>query len=490
MQLSQVIGLKQEMVAQPQQILRSELIQTPLIQLEARFQQEFEQNPLLEVIEETELDQQPPEGETLESRAVKEANDRAEDSEARKAEQEEREPDWEAFFDDQEDARADERRLYRSNQAITDAVEIPQADVQTLAENLMDQLRMDKFTDKQMLIGEYLIGSLDARGYLDAPLDLIAGLSESTRVEVEHVLKNIQRYEPAGVGARDLRECLLIQLEVRGQKDDVTWRILHDHFDEFVNRRFEPIASAQGITPQEVQAAFEIIATLDPRPGEGVINEKMNYIIPDLIVEVIQRDEDSDPEFAVMLNDGNIPSFYVNEDLKKLILKRNSDKEAREFAMRKAESARWFINAIMQRRTTMIRTMRAIVDRQKPWFLSGRDADLRPMILQDVAEDIGMDISTISRVSREKYVQTPYGVRELKFYFNDKMTTESGDDVSTRAIKEKLKEIIEAEEKKKPLSDQAIADQLKEHGYEIARRTVQKYREQLSIPVKRLRRMV
>jgi RNA polymerase sigma-54 factor len=490
MQLSQVIGLKQEMVAQPQQILRSELIQTPLLQLEARFQQEFEQNPLLEVLDDVEMDQVPPEGETLESSAVKEAKEKAEDRESKDAEREEREPDWETFFDDQEDARADERRMYKSNQAITDAVEIPQADVNTLAEDLMDQLRMDSFTDKQMLIGEYLIGSLDARGYLDATLDLIAGLSESTSEEVEVVLKHIQRYDPAGICARDLRECLLIQLEVRGDKESIAYRVLDDHFDEFVNRRFESIASAQGVTPQDVQASFEVIATLNPRPGEGVIDEKMNYIIPDLIVEVIQHDEDSDPEFAIMLNDGNIPSFYVNEDLKKLILKRNSDKAAREFAMRKAESARWFINAIMQRRTTMIRTMTAIVERQKPWFLTGRDADLLPMILQDIAEDIGMDISTISRVSREKYVQTPYGVRELKFFFNDKMTMESGDDVSTRAIKEKLKEIIAAEDKKKPLSDQAIADQLKEHGYEIARRTVQKYREQLSVPVKRLRRQV
>ncbi|MCB2212880.1 RNA polymerase factor sigma-54 [bacterium] len=490
MQLSQVIGLKQEMVAQPQQILRSELIQTPLLQLEARFQQEFEQNPLLEIADERELDQVQPEGETLESNAVKEAKENSEDRDAKDAESEEREPDWEAFFDDQEDARADDRRMYKSNQSLAEAVEIPQADVQTLGEDLIEQLRMDKFTDKQMVIGEYIVGSLDVRGYLDAPLDLIAGLTESSREEVETVLHSIQRYEPAGVAARDLRECLLIQLEVRKKQDEPAYLILRDHFDEFVNRRFEPIASALGITPQDVQRAFEVIATLNPRPGEGVIDEKTNYILPDLVVEIIQHDEDEEPEFAVMLNDGNIPSFYVNDELKKLILKRNSDKEAREFAMRKAESARWFINAIMQRRTTMLRTMRAIVERQKPWFLTGRDADLKPMILQDIAEDISMDISTISRVSREKYVQTPYGVRELKFFFNDKMTMESGDDVSTRAIKEKLKEIIAEENKMKPLSDQAIADQLKTFGYEIARRTVQKYREQLNIPVKRLRRQV
>lgn len=488
MQLRQEIGLRQELVTQPQQILRSELIQTPLLQLEARFQLEFEQNPLLELADEMEERQEVDEekDDRLESNVVRDAIEEGEGAEAHEAEREEREPDWEQMFDDQED----ERQLYRSNRAVTEPVEIPQADVETLADRLREQLRLDRLNDKQMEIGELIIGSLDARGYLDAPLDLIAGLAETDEEEVEEVLWKIQRYDPPGIAARSLQECLLVQLELKKDADPLVHRIVAEHFEDFVNRRYETIASSLGISPQQVQISFDEISKLNPQPGEGVIDEKLNYIIPDLLVDVIQATEEDEPEFVVMLNDGNIPSFYINEELKKLILKKSSDKKAREFAIQKAESARWFINAIMQRRTTMIRTMRAIVERQKPWFLSGKDVDLKPMILMDIADDINMDISTISRVTRDKYVQTPYGVRELKFYFNDRMETSSGDEVATRTIKAKLKEIIDGEDKKKPLSDQTIADMLAEEGFPIARRTVQKYREQLGIPVKRLRRQV
>ena len=487
MQLRQEIGLKLDMVTQPQQILRSELIQTPLLQLEARFQQEFEQNPLLELADEMdERIEQEDKDDRLESNAVVDAVKDGEDADAHEAEREERETDWENLLDEQED----ERQLYRANRAVTEPVEIPQADIATLADGLHDQLRLDHLTERQMEIGEFIIGSLDTRGYLDAPVDLIAGLADATREEVEEVLHHIQRYDPAGIAARSLQECLLIQVEMRKNIDPLIQKILANHFDDFVNRRFEAIASALSTTPQLVQSAFDEIGKLNPYPGEGVIDEKMNYIIPDLIVELIQATDDDEPEFVVMLNDGNIPSFYINEEMKKLILKKSSDKSARDFAIQKAESARWFINAIMQRRTTMIRTMRAIVQRQKAWFISGKDVDLKPMILMDIADDIGMDISTISRVTRDKYVQTPYGVRELKFYFNDRMETSSGDEVATRTIKAKLKEIIDAEDKKKPLSDQTIADMLEQEGFPIARRTVQKYREQMNIPVKRLRRQV
>jgi RNA polymerase sigma-54 factor len=486
MQLRQDLFLKQELVIQPQQILRSELIQIPLIQLEIRFQQEFEQNPLLEIVEENrEVKETDTEG-RLESNVVKEANESSTDASAKEAEREEREPDWENLFNEQDD----ERQFYKANRAITEAVEIPQADVNTLADNLREQLTMDSLTDRQMSIGEYIIGSIDHKGYLDAPINLIAELSETTSEEVDEVLYKIQRYDPAGIAARSIEECLLIQLEVKNLRDSLTYQIVDNHFDNFVNRRFEIVASAIGVSPQEVQECFEELSKLNPRPGEGKIIEKMNYIIPDLVVEIIQNNEDEEPEFAVLLNDGNIPSFYINDELKKLILKKNSDKKAREFAVQKAESARWFINAIMQRRTTMIRTMRAIVDRQKEWFKTGKDIYLKPMILMDIAEDIEMDISTISRVTREKYVQTPYGVFELKYYFNDRMETGTGEEVATKTIKTKLKDIIDNEDKIKPLSDQAIANLLKDANFPIARRTVQKYREQLGIPVKRMRREV
>jgi len=488
MQLRQVIGVRQELVTQPQQILRSELIQTPLIQLETRFQQEFEQNPLLEIAEEMEdrIDEDSTD-DRLESNAVVDAVLDGDDASQKEAEREEREPDWETIFDEQDD----ERRMYRANRAVTDPVEIPQADVETLADTLTSQLRLDRFNEEQMEIGEVIIGSLDSRGYLDASLDIIAGIAKVDEEMVEEVLWRIQRYDPVGIASRSLQECLMVQAEMKWGRDTTAYRVLSEYFDDFVNRRYETIATQLQISPQEVQTAFELISgKLNPRPGEGVINEKMNYIIPDLVVEMAHQNEDEDPEFIVLLNDGNIPSFYINEELKRLILKKDTDKKAREYAVQKAESARWFINAIMQRRTTMVRTMRAIVERQKAWFISGKEEDLHPMILQDIADDIEMDISTISRVTRDKYVQTPYGVRELKYYFNDRMETSSGDEVATRTIKSKLKDIIGAEDKLKPLSDQTIADMLAKEGFPIARRTVQKYREQLGIPVKRLRREV
>ncbi len=485
MLLRQDLRLRQEQVLQPQQILRSELIQLPQLLLEARFQQEFEQNPLLEEVEELEYQEQQENENTLESQEVKEAAESADDAEEKKAEKDEAEVDWEALLNDEDD-----QRVYKSNQAITEPVEIPQADIRTLADMLMEQLHMDFLNDEQMVIGEFIIGSLDSRGYLVDPdgrrdvVDHIALLTESSEEDVLEVLRKIQRFDPAGIASRDLCECLMVQLEVEDRQETLEYLILHDHYDNFVNRRYEIIASATGAALADIQEAFDLIGKLNPRPGEGQIDERLNYIIPDLLVEEISG------ELIVALNDGNIPSFQINEELKRLILSRDSDKEARKFAIHKAENARWFINAIIQRRTTMMRTMTAIVERQTSWFQTGKEVDLKPMILNDIAEMINMDISTISRVTREKYVQTPYGVFELKYFFNDRMETGSGEEVATRIIKSKLKEIIEAEDKKKPLSDQAIADLLKIEGYPIARRTVQKYREQLSIAVRRLRRVV
>lgn len=479
MQQHLVLKAQQTLIQAPQQILRSELIQLPQLLLEARFHQEFEQNPMLEEVEE--LDQQTLEDDgRMESAAVEEAKKESEDAEAKESEKEETEVDWDTLLNDEDD-----QYEYRSNRAITEPVEIPQAEVRTLSDTLYDQLYVDRFSPKEMEVGEYIIGSLDQRGYLNATPEEIAKMVDVPLEDVEEVLYKVQRYEPYGIAARNLQECLVIQLEMMEDRNEVAYLILRDHYDSFINRRFESIADELNVSPQHVQEAFNAIAQLNPRPGEGVINEKLNYIIPDLLVEEIGG------EMVVSLNDGNIPSFSINEELKKLILnKKESDKKAREFAIRKYENAKWFMNAIQQRRTTMVRTMRAIVDKQMAWFKSGKEVDLRPMILEDIAQEIEMDISTISRVTREKYVQTPYGVFELKYFFNDRMETISGEEVNTRTIKAKLKEIIDAENKAKPLSDQQIADELKKYDFKIARRTVQKYREQLNIPVKRLRRQV
>lgn len=478
MQLRQDLRLRQEQILQPQQILRSELIQLPQLLLETRFYQEFEENPFLEIVEEL-IDETEADGEnTLESSAVEDAEKQLEDAESRQSEREEKEIDWETTLNDEDD-----QFRYRSNRAITEPVEIPQAATVTLTESLLEQLRLDKCDSDCYEIGVYIIGSLDSRGYLDASVEELASLIGTSVERVESVLHRIQRYEPYGIAARDLRECLMVQLEMNEDSDDVAYEILKDYYDEFKNRRFEVLASSLNLPIERIQQSFDSIIKLNPRPGEGVINEKLNYIIPDLVVEEVGDD------FIVTLNDGNIPSFYINEDIKRLILSHKANnKEARDFAIKKAESARWFVNAIHQRRTTMVRTMRAIVEFQYKWFKSGKESDLKPMILNDIAEAIDMDISTISRVTKEKYVQTAYGVFELKYFFNDKMETSSGEEVATRTIKSKLKEIVDNEDKTKPLSDNALAEKLKEVGFPIARRTVQKYREQLNIPVKKYRR--
>ncbi|MBM3325126.1 MAG: RNA polymerase factor sigma-54, partial [Calditrichaeota bacterium] len=282
---------------------------------------------------------------------------------------------------------------------------------------------------------------------------------------------------------RNLTECLLIQLGQREKPAPNAIRVLTECFDAFINKRYEVISRKLGIPLDEVKEAFEEIRRCNPKPGEGYFDEKQNYIIPDLIVTRMGD------EFAIYLNDGNIPNFYINTAYKDMYLKGETDKQAREFLTRKLESARWFINAIHQRRTTIVRTMRAIVKRQEEFFRKGKEF-LKPMILQDIAEDINMDISTISRVTSGKYVQTDWGVFELKFFFSERMESASGEDVSTKVIKDRLSEIIAGEDKSDPLSDQAIANLLAKEGFPIARRTVQKYREQLRIPVKRLRREI
>lgn len=264
-------------------------------------------------------------------------------------------------------------------------------------------------------------------------------------------------------------------------------RMLTETYEDFLNKRFEIIAKKLAVALDEVKTSFTLIRKLNPKPGEGYFDEKQNYVVPDLVVN--RAGTDDEPEFLVFLNDGNIPSFHINTAYKEMFLSGNVDKKVKEFVTRKLESARWFINAIHQRQTTILRTMRAIVKRQDGFFNHGKEF-LKPMILQDIAEEIGMDISTISRVTSGKYVQTEWGVFELKYFFSERMENSDGDEVSTKVIKQRLSDIIDAENKGDPLSDQTIAEMLAAEGFPIARRTVQKYREQSSIPVKRLRREI
>lgn len=488
-QLRQELRQRLEQYLQPQQILRSELIQLPLLELELRVRAELQENPFLEELAEDEaiVDKEQVEVETEAAAAAFDQPEEAVSSLADKHEEtatkeKSEDMDWENFLDDEETA------VFRTTRYVPDELaDAPRPFVPTLAEHLEDQLRLQHLSPEEFRVGQYIIGSVNKDGYLNYPIEEIA---RELNVEVplaEHVLAVVQQLDPPGIAARTLQECLLIQLRQHEhpEKIQLALRMVSDGFDDFMNKRFEVIARKLDVSLEEVKQGFTDVKKLNPKPGEGYFDEKQNYIVPDVVVTRVG----DDGEFVVYLNDSNIPSFHINTAYKDMFLSANSDKKVKEFVTRKMESARWFINAIHQRQTTILRTMRAIVKRQEGFFRHGKD-HLKPMILQDIAEDISMDISTISRVTSGKYVQTEWGVYELKYFFSERMETTDGEEISTKVIKSRLREIIDVEDKSDPYSDQTIAEMLAQEGYPIARRTVQKYREQLSIPVKRLRREI
>jgi RNA polymerase sigma-54 factor len=340
-----------------------------------------------------------------------------------------------------------------------------------------------------MLLAEFIVGSLDDRGWLATSLEDIAQATGRPLDECERVLKVVQALEPVGVGARDLRECLLIQLEARNERDTLPWRLIHDQFDNLVNRRFPEIARQLKCTVEEVQASADVVATLNPKPGLEVSSEDPKYVVPDLLVERV------DEEYVVLLNDRNVPRLRISSAYesvlreKRKVDKNSNDGKTREYIQGKLNSARWLIQTIEQRRRTMIKVMNCIIREQREFFDKGI-AFLRPLTLQQVARQIDMHESTVSRVCSGKYVQTPRGVFELKFFFSSGLETQDGEDVSARTARDIIKRLIDEEDKTDPLSDQHIAEILHERGLKIARRTVAKYREQLSILPARFRRRV
>ncbi|MBU0518588.1 RNA polymerase factor sigma-54 [bacterium] len=476
--LRQDLRQRLEQTIQPLQILRSELIQLPLLELELRVSAELEENPFLDEAE-------TPEEETTETKedlpvpqSAEELDE--EDKEEKEPRTEAKEVDWEDMLND-EDYYEYRPRMLPSNVEIH---EVPRAATTTMIELIRSQMRTDHKIEDGLEIGEYILGSLNHDGYLDVMVEEIVEDLGVPYEKVMRVLRRIQSYDPPGIAARDLRECLLIQLYRQKELDKTAVRVLTETYDEFINKKYEIIAKKLEISLEEVRDVFVVLTKLNPKPGEGLNDEKQNYIVPDLVVTQVGED------FEIYLHDGTIPNFYVNQEYRDLVLsKKKVDKKTREFVHKKLESARWFINAIHQRRNTMIRTMRAIVNRQENFFRFGKE-HLKPMILQDIADVIEMDIATISRVTNGKYVQTDFGVFELKYFFSQRMEANDGEEVSTKIIKSKLKEIVDKENKANPNSDEKLAKLLSQEGYTIARRTVQKYREQLNIPVKRLRREI
>jgi len=338
--------------------------------------------------------------------------------------------------------------------------------------------------EEEARIGEYILWCLNDDGYLACDVEFIAENFNTTTEVVEKVLAVIQQFDPPGIGARNLQECLLIQLNGKKEKDELAVRMIQECFEDFSNKRFEKIAKKMEISLNEVKRIMEVVSRLNPKPGERYISEAENYIIPDVIVERIEG------HFTIALNDWNIPRLRINESYKQLLKdKKKVTKETRDYIRQRLESARWLINSIYQRRSTILRVMESILNHQREFFEKGKKY-LKPMILKNVADDVNLDISTVSRVTSGKYVQTEFGVFELKYFFSERLEKADGEEVSNKLIKAKIKEIIEKEDYKKPLNDQTISELLSKEGFIVARRTVAKYREQMMIPVARLRRKI
>lgn len=476
MALKQFLYQKLEQRLSPQQIQLMKLLQVPTMELDQRIKQEIEENPALEEgaeIEEEFGDEQ-------------ETDDISEDEDF----------DIADYLSDDADYKTQ-----TSNKGKDDEEKvIPLSGDQTFQERLSEQLYLLDFDKQKFMIAQTIIGNLDESGYLNREVDAIVDdLAFSANLmtdedEVESVLLEIQELDPAGIGARDLQECLLIQIK-RKQDGDITKytakKILEEYFEEFTKKHYTKILKKLEISDEDLKDAIAEIVKLNPKPGGSSKEAAGNYqqIIPDFqIVE-------NEGRLQLTLNGRNAPALKVSRDYKSMLQKyaegaasSKADKEAMTFVKQKLDGAKWFIDAIKQRQNTLLLTMDAIMNYQKQYFLSGDETNLRPMILKDIAEEVNLDISTISRVANSKYVQTDHGIFSLKFFFSESLSTDSGEEVSTREVKKILSEAVEGEEKRKPLTDEKLAQLLKDKGYNIARRTVAKYREQLNIPVARLRK--
>ena len=468
----QVLSLQQKL--SPQQIQMIKLLELPTVQLEQRIKQEIEDNIVLE-------------------------------EEERSAEDEEQPPQQISF---DEYLREDDTPSYKSriNNFSKDDKQRPVylTEGRSLQEYLVEQLGYRNLPERDMRLAVYLIGSIDEDGYLRRDLESVAddiaftmGL-ETTAEELERLLGIIHELEPAGIGARDLRECLLLQMAqmpVNTRPRRLARKILTSYFDEFVKKHYEKLMARLQISEDDFRDAIAEIRHLSPKPGnlyaEGG-TDTTPYIIPDFILDY------QDGRFNLSLNSYNVPEVRVNRRYMDMIREmvgsdgrvREKDKEAIQFVKNKIDSAKWFISAIKQRHDTLMRTMQTILDYQQEYFKDGDKSKLRPMILKDIADRTGLDVSTISRVVNSKYVQTQFGIILLKSLFSEAMQTDSGEEVSSYEIKNILQQCIDEEDKRRPLTDETLMDILNSKGYRIARRTAAKYREMLGIPVARLRKQI
>lgn len=505
---TQAQKLQQLQKLSAQQMLQVKLLEMPLTELEESIYAELDDNPALESENPDDMLSESYDGDSpLEHGADSSNSDSDTDSDdayEALSEKEERKDELDQALESigQDDQMPDYSSDKYGNQDTAEYEEMVYGDTTSFYDKLKEQMDMQNLTDKEKEVMEYLIGSLDNDGLLRKDLDSISDELmiyhniDVTEKEIEHVLHVLQSFDPAGVGGRSLQECLLLQVKrmPKGVLRKTMEEVFTDYFDEFTKKHWDKIKAGLELNDTQLDTLQREIRKLNPKPGASMgetEGRNIQQITPDFIV-----DTNDDGSITFCLNRGHIPELTISPSFTDMIEQyRNhkdkmsrAEKEALFYAKGKVDKAQGFIEAIKQRQHTLIVTMKAIIDIQRQFFLDGDEADLKPMILKDVAERTGLDISTISRVSNVKYAQTKWGIFPLKFFFTDGYTTEDGEELSTRKIKIALQEIIAHEDKKKPLSDEALSKALKEKGFPIARRTVAKYREQFNIPVARLRK--
>ncbi|MDH8701886.1 RNA polymerase sigma-54 factor [Dysgonomonadaceae bacterium PH5-43] len=477
--IKQQLSQKLQQKLSPLQIQQVKLLELNSLEIENRINQELEENPALDETADSNFETELPNDDDFDNEDPSLGDYRTEDDI----------PDY---------------KLQQNNSRGEQKENIPYSESETFQEFLLNQLRLKNLSEEDFKVGEYIIGNIDSDGYMRREINAIAddlifqyNIDIST-TKINEILSIIKSLDPAGVGAANLQECLLLELKRKKEtpERELAIKILQSYFDAFSKKQFEKIAKSLNISEKELKDATKEITLLNPKPGNSwgsSIETKMSHIVPDFIVETMNG------ELLFSMADQNIPELKVSNEYNDIIdnyqkaIKNKKKPTAKQeeaiiFAKQKIDSAKWFIDAIKQRSITLEKTMLTIIEIQRAFFLSGEESDLKPMILKDVAERCGYDISTISRVSNSKYVQTNWGVFPLKYFFSESMVNDEGEEISTREIKAILKKCIEEEDKKKPLTDDLLSAELKERGYEIARRTVAKYREQLNIPVARLRK--
>ncbi|MBA0882678.1 RNA polymerase factor sigma-54 [Flavobacterium undicola] len=485
--LKQFLNLKLSQKLSPQQIQLMKLIQLPTQAFEQRLLEEMNENPALETgKDEEDYDKDEYENEDYDDYDDSESID-ADDINIDEYLSDDDTPDYKTQANNYSDD--DEAR------------ESPLAAPISFHQDLINQLNTFILDDHEREIAEFLVGSIDDMGYIRRSIpDIVDDMAFTQAIYtdeymVERMLQVIHQLEPSGVGARDLQECLLLQLKHKTPTDSVELAaaIIENQFDAFTKKHYDKLIQKFNISNEQLKKAIYEIEKLNPKPGGGFTgnNKVTENVVPDFAIRII------DNELELTLNGRNAPSLHVSKDYQEMMQtykasrdKSNSQKEAVQFIKQKLDSAKWFIDAIKQRQETLFVTMNAIMHYQEEYFLDGDETKLKPMILKDIADIVGLDISTVSRVANSKYVETPYGTKLIKEFFSEAMKNDQGEDVSTLEIKKILQNIIEEEDKKKPLPDDQLAELLKEKGYPIARRTIAKYREQLDIPVARMRKKI